>query len=39
MSDFPINNVTTSDVETQPYSRAAEEAVLGAVLINPGNVL
>jgi replicative DNA helicase len=36
MSDYPVENApTTEDVETQPYNRNAEEAVLGAVLINP----
>ena len=36
MSDYlPENAPTTEEVETQPYNRNAEEAVLGAVLINP----
>ncbi len=35
MDDFPAEEITTAEVETQPYSRQAEEAVLGAVLINP----
>lgn len=36
MSDYPPENAPAAeDVETQPYSRTAEEAVLGAVLINP----
>ena len=36
MNDFPpADQLTTSEVETQPFSRPAEEAILGAVLINP----
>jgi replicative DNA helicase len=35
MAEFPPEEVSASDVQTQPYSRQAEEAVLGAVLIDP----
>jgi replicative DNA helicase len=36
MGDFSLDEtINTSEVDTQPYSRTAEEAVLGAVLINP----
>jgi len=36
MDDYPpVEELTTSEVETQPFSRQAEEAILGAVLINP----
>ena len=36
MSDSPPENAPVAeDIETQPYNRNAEEAVLGAVLINP----
>lgn len=34
MTDFPVDEVTTSQVQSQPHSRQAEEAVLGAVLID-----
>lgn len=37
MSDYPPVDdlVTTQEVQSQPHNRQAEEAVLGAVLINP----
>lgn len=36
MDDFPVLDETVNDdLKTQPHSRQAEEAVLGAVLINP----
>jgi replicative DNA helicase len=36
MSDNPVyEENTTSDIQAQPHNREAEEAVLGAVLINP----
>lgn len=36
MSEYLSDETTSSnEVDTQPYSRTAEEAVLGAVLINP----
>lgn len=36
MSDFiPTDSETTSEVQLQPYSREAEEAVLGAILLTP----
>ena len=36
MSDYPVtDDQTTSPLQGQPHSRESEEAVLGAVLINP----
>jgi replicative DNA helicase len=36
MSDFTSpQQTTTTEIQSQPYSREAEEAVLGSVLINP----
>ena len=35
MNEFPISDVETSSVQAQPHSREAEEAVLGAILIDP----
>lgn len=36
MDEFtPFDNAVPDDLKTQPHSRQAEEAVLGAVLINP----
>jgi len=35
MADILPDEVAASDVQTQPYSRQAEEAVLGSVLIDP----
>jgi replicative DNA helicase len=34
MSDYPVDEVATSTVQAQPHSRQAEEAVLGAILID-----
>jgi len=34
MSDVPIDDVAPSQIQSQPHSRQAEEAVLGAVLID-----
>jgi replicative DNA helicase len=34
MSDVPVDDVTVSQVQSQPHSRQAEEAVLGAILID-----
>ncbi len=34
MSDVPVDDVATSQLQAQPHSRQAEEAVLGAVLID-----
>ncbi len=34
MSDVPVDEVATSQVQSQPHSRQAEEAVLGAILID-----
>jgi replicative DNA helicase len=35
MSDIPPADTTAQEIQTQPHSRESEEAVLGAVLINP----
>ena len=35
MSDYLPEEATASDIQTPPYNRSAEEAVLGAVLIDP----
>jgi len=37
MTDFapPPDEVATSEIQSQPYSQQAEEAVLGSILINP----
>jgi replicative DNA helicase len=35
MSDFPPPTNSESTFQTQPFNQQAEEAVLGAVLINP----
>ncbi|MFN2198968.1 MAG: replicative DNA helicase [Anaerolineales bacterium] len=35
MSDFPSDNTSTPAPQIVPHSREAEEAVIGAVLINP----
>jgi replicative DNA helicase len=38
MTDFPpsdLEEISPAETQTQPHSRQAEEAVLGAVLINP----
>lgn len=35
MSEIPVNDVMPSEVQAQPHSRQAEEAVLGAILIDP----
>ena len=34
MSDIPVDDVATSQVQSQPHSRQAEEAVLGSILID-----
>src|SRR5512138_2571216 len=34
MSDVPVDDVATTQVQSQPHSRQAEEAVLGAILID-----
>jgi replicative DNA helicase len=34
MSDYPVDEVASSTVQAQPHSRQAEEAVLGAILID-----
>src|SRR5512133_906904 len=34
MSDIPVDDVAPSQVQSQPHSRQAEEAVLGAILID-----
>jgi replicative DNA helicase len=34
MSDIPVSEASTSIVQSQPHSRQAEEAVLGAILID-----
>ncbi len=34
MSDIPVEDVVTSEIQSQPHSRQAEEAVLGAILID-----
>jgi replicative DNA helicase len=34
MSDYPVQQVETSAIQSQPHSRQAEEAVLGAILID-----
>src|SRR5512138_3221145 len=34
MSETPVDDVAPSQVQSQPHSRPAEEAVLGAVLID-----
>ena len=34
MSDVSIDDVATSQIQSQPHSRQAEEAVLGAILID-----
>ncbi len=34
MTDLPVDEVATSQIQSQPHSRQAEEAVLGAVLID-----
>jgi replicative DNA helicase len=34
MSDYPTEEVTTSEIQAPPHNRQAEEAVLGAVLID-----
>jgi replicative DNA helicase len=36
MSNFPSSDESTiTEIQSQPYSREAEEAVLGSILINP----
>ncbi len=37
MSDFvpPPEEISAPEIQSQPYNRAAEEAVLGSILINP----
>src|SRR5512138_3825495 len=34
MSDVPVDDVATTQVQSQPHSRQAEEAVLGSILID-----
>jgi len=34
MSDLPAGDIVTSEVQSQPHSRQAEEAVLGSILID-----
>jgi len=34
MSDIPIDDVIPSEIQSQPHSRQAEEAVLGSILID-----
>ena len=34
MSEFSVDNAATSQVQSQPHSRQAEEAVLGSILID-----
>src|SRR5512138_420547 len=34
MSEIPVDDVAPSEVQSQPHSRQAEEAVLGAILID-----
>jgi replicative DNA helicase len=37
MTDFtsPPEEIVTPEIQSQPHSRQAEEAVLGSILINP----
>jgi len=40
MNDFPpLDDNSTAEIQTQPNSREAEEAVLGSVLIYPESYL